>query len=698
MIYYERMENLNNNTEQILTNIERDNILRILFEWKDWKLDAAFLYKWKWAELYEKASTDENYPFINIEIEAIDELKHESKFEKILGKTDFITDVWSWDGQKAITLLKWTRWHGKYIAEDPSEDMLKIVKKNMLENAPNIELWNSQVLNNQWHLSSNCPNNMYLFLWGTIWNFSDDYIINELKNMDNNWIINGNKILLSYFTAPETQEDVDNLIKIYGSEKDRAFHENGIDMLWLSRDNFEYDVVYEKDNPEQKEWPFPWKIKWIIRAKRDNIVTLSSWRELYIKEWQEFTMHYSRRFTKEWIEELFKKSGCKTELTIDKNWVSVVLLSKKPTRIKAFVKKNQKVLLTALVWLWIWVWGTTAVNQYQKIQQRHRQDYLRFELEIAGRSIDQDYQQEIDELVSALMLDELKDKKDKEVIINLFNKYVEDHKQEWTSTDDLIKWFYKEYWWILINNLGLTHSPYDFMTPISMITTKKFEAQTEQELSLTPTYCSDKTAYFWGQHFKDYWIYKATTTISRPFKYNDWWNIYLIVKVKILDSYNTWDIWNEIYMAAEKDWWRFSEFSTYNVKCIKNKSWLDSKIISNTAQIWRNIETHQIEEYGIEVWNHTGIITLNNDLEDLIIKTGKIANSAVDINKLYIRWKLYYIMMIPTYSWNNIWLASTSTKWPFTTTEFNKISEEFSRIWKIPLDIWSAHWASIKWK
>ena len=139
------MENLNSNTEQILSNIERDNILRNLFEWKEWTLDSSFLYKWKWAELYEKASTCEDYPFIDIEIDALEELKNDYNFRKILGKTDFITDVWSWDGQKAVTLLKWTGWHGTYIAEDPSEDMIKIVKENMMEHARGIKLWNFQL-------------------------------------------------------------------------------------------------------------------------------------------------------------------------------------------------------------------------------------------------------------------------------------------------------------------------------------------------------------------------------------------------------------------------------------------------------------------------------------------------------------------------------------------------------------------------
>ena len=85
------MENLNSNTEQILTDAEREKILLSLFKWEDWELDASsFLYKWKWAELYEKASTSESYPFIDMEIEALDKLKYDPKFKEILEKLRWI--------------------------------------------------------------------------------------------------------------------------------------------------------------------------------------------------------------------------------------------------------------------------------------------------------------------------------------------------------------------------------------------------------------------------------------------------------------------------------------------------------------------------------------------------------------------------------------------------------------------------------
>ena len=639
------MENLNSNTEQILTDAEREKILLDLFKWQDWDLDASsFLYKWKWAELYEKASTSENYPFIEMEIKALDKLRDDPKFKEILKKTDYITDVWSWDGQKAITLLKWGWRRGTYIAEDPSPDMLNIVRRNMIENARWIKLWNFQVLNDlQWHLSSNLAHNMYLFLWGTIWNMSDKNIISELKNMDNNWIISGNKILLSYFTAPKTQEEIDNLIKIYGSKEDRAFHENGIDMLWLSKDDFEYDVIYEKDNPEQKEWPFPWRIKWIIRAKRDNVVELDQWRKIYIKKWEEFTLHYSRRFTKEWIEYLFKKSGCKVIFTEDLDNSSIVLLTRKPWK----MKDTKSIIKKALAWTLI-VWSLAGLGARHKQQERVKEQeeaYTEWETNNITNIDWTFYTQETDELISALSLDELDNEEYKQAIISLFNIYIRDHKTDWVSNEHLIQWFWDKYWWMLIKDFNLIHSPYDFITPeiIKNTSNLEWEIWYKQPDNIITTYHYDQV-----------------------FEYNDWWERYFILRVNISP-------YTQIYMAApvpKKQTGRVIPMSTGNVNNIKNKEWLDKATLSNNDKLWSNLITFWVSD----LWRVRATDWHLYLCEDWVDHTWKT------LHLVFINWDVYYIKIATTHSGKTIWLASKSTDWPFTISTFNEMADLFGNI------------------
>ena len=168
---------------------------------------------------------------------------------------------------------------------------------------------------------------------------TDEEIIKELRNMDNNWFLSWNHILLSYFTAPNSQEEINELIKIYDSDANRRFHENWMEMLWLSQEDFEYDTIYEKDDPTQKDWPFPWRIKWIIRAKKDCTVKLRNWKNVNIKQWQEFTLHYSRRFTEKWIKKLFRESGCEVVFTEKEKWDAIALLKRAPTKRETLTDK-----------------------------------------------------------------------------------------------------------------------------------------------------------------------------------------------------------------------------------------------------------------------------------------------------------------------------------------------------------------------
>jgi len=685
-----------------LSDKENFKIFNDLFFWKEWELDSAFLYKWKWAELYEKISKDENYPFIDIEISWLKELKLNKKFKEILNKTDSITDVGCWDGQKAFALLKGLFRKWTYILEDYSRKMIDIAENFIKKCLPDLNLWSSQKLNNGKHLSQQLSNNMYLFLWWTICNMSDEQIIDELKGMDNNWIFKWNRILLSYFTAPNSLDEIKKLIEIYNSKSNKDFHENGMDMLWLSKDDFEYDTIYELDNwtklklenwkLKPYEWelndslkkPLSWRIKWIIRAKQDwEIFSSTHWIK-EIKKWQEFTLHYSRRFTEEKIKELFEKSGCKTNFTHTKEGVSISLLNKEPTKTKAFIEKYQKLLITALVALWIWVWSWSWITVHNQQQKELKQTELNMGLDIEGEWLVYHHQESL-ELISALNLDELNNKKDKQTIISLFNKYIEDQKESWASTEKLIMWFYKEYWSILINDFWLTHAPYDFFGISKSLTfgtyiplfefTKKFETS-GHELSLTPTYFSDDRVYFDNDWKTDYWVFRSYIKVHEKsnkyvFEYNDWSETYLILKTKIIKN----GIPTYIYLGAKKKEKKFPyttyNFSTNIINHIKG-NWLDSKIVSNTIQLWNFGVTTAIDSHGIPI--NTELL-LESSNKDEIILTTKLYN--VPLKTVYVSWKKYYIIKAESYSWKSIWFASESTKWPFTTTLFNKIGEEF---------------------
>lgn len=686
------MENLSEKNSEILTLEEKNKILHDLFEWEEWELDASFLYKWKWAELYEKISLDESYPFINIENECLEGLRSNEKFIKILKNIDYITDIGSGDGQKIVALLwspwpyidrTYVPWEGTYIPEDYSWQMLDIAVQNVRKHLPHIKLSSSQKLNTWKHLTQHLSNNMYLFLWGTICNMTDREIVEELKRMDNDWLIEWNYILLSYFTAPNTEEEIKKLEQIYKSDANKAFHGNGMEMLWFSKDDFEYDAVYEKDDPSQKEWPFPWKIKWIIKAQRDMVVKINDWRrerEIQIKKWDKFTLHYSRRFTKEWIKELFDKSGCKVVFSDEKNWDSIVLLKRKPSNLWKVRKTVMKAVWAALIV------GATAFARAEHIEHKKQQErdkaYTEREATQSSNTEWTLYLQETNELIIALWLDELKDDNVKQVIIDLFNIYVWNHKNDWFTNPELIQWFWQEYWWMLIKDLKLIHSPYDFITPELIHTTKNIN----QEIPLTPNrYYGNNLV--WKEWFRySYWKYQISR-LKSPFEYDDWWKKYIILQVKI------WDIWNTtkwVYLAQEthgKRWKTFCdeyELSTDTINEIQDKSWLDNAIISNT----NNLKWNFIINCPIVYWFKDRVETamersprdIQNENDDQVINLDNWRRSKINTVYLGNLW-FYYVITVPTLSWKYVWLASESKFWPFTTTTFNKIAEEFSKTW-----------------
>ena len=657
----------NEHTNNVLTDRERDEVLYKLFN--RYTLDSSFLYKWKWAELYEKISTDKSYPFIEIEKKILSKLRWNPKFWAILKKTECITDVWAWDWWKAVALLWDTWWWWTYVPEDYSFDMLKIAAENVKKWAPWIDLWSLNVLTNGKHLPGKIGNNMYLFLWGTICNMLDHDILSELRNMDNNSLVSWNYILLSFFTAPNTQEEIDDLIKIYNSEANKRFHENWMEMLWLSKDLFEFDTVYEKDDPNQTVWPFPWKIKWVIRAKKDNIVIRSSsWREIAkVNKWDEFTLHFSRRFTQEWIEKLLKESWCKEIFTESENWDSIMLLKKKPWRLQTLKNACKKVLIWALITWSLWeIIHNEAQNQKKEDIWKARTEWKsRQDIETNWDTEKILYYYETNELVNALQLDNIKNK---DVIIKIFNKYVSKNKTDWVTTFQLIQWFWKEYWDLLIDNFGVRHYPYDYISQGVIENTKNLW----EELSYIAN-SAGKNQIRSTRHYLDYWKSEAFHR-GRPFEYFDWSQKYILVKVKI-------DVWwceSRVYFASKEinEWHGsyYKDFTTQMVNNITDKSWLDSEIVSNTEKLQ--------DSYEIAIPN---LVFTGNSLCIQNQDKNKIVRMSA-LNEVYIKphavciwnWKIYYIINVETESWGKIWLASETLAWEYTTTTFNTISGEFS--------------------
>ena len=68
--------------------------------------------------------------------------------------------------------------------------------------------------------------------------------------MGNASYFKGNTIIFDYFSAPTLEEIESEVEPAYRTETARAWFENGLDMLGLKKDDFEFYAKYVKDSEE----------------------------------------------------------------------------------------------------------------------------------------------------------------------------------------------------------------------------------------------------------------------------------------------------------------------------------------------------------------------------------------------------------------------------------------------------------------
>lgn len=676
MIYCGEMEKIHNKpiSDEEYTDEQKLEFVRNLFLYnKDF--DSSLLYRWKkWADLYNEICSDESYPYFRIEIDCLKDLRSNPKFKKTLKAVKNITDHRVWNGKKAIELLKETERNWTYHATDCSYGMLDCAEKTIrsaINDTPgmdSVNLWEFIKVNWKKLLTRDLDNHMYLFLWGSICNMSDGEIIEELKKMDNNSLINGNKILLSYYTAPNSDEEIKKLEYIYNSQSNKLFHENGMEnLLWSElMSNFEYYAKYVKDDIGRKDGPFPWRIEWRIRALKDTTIK-RLWIE--VRKWEEITIHYSRRFTKEGIEDLFKKSGCSITRfpTIDRDGVSIVLLDKEPTKKKPLIKTIRNATIAAIFPLLLY----GAYKFYERHQEKKE---IKKEL-TTGKYETTDYSSDTQiskEFFTACWLDKL-DGKDRKQVNSDFNSYADNHKEDSISHEELISRYWRKYWLRLMEKYGAKR-PYSFI----------------MKQLINNTYYAGQWWYNIHEREQDSKTFKINR-YDDPFEYKDSWKKYDILKVYI------WNNNTPLYLATNKDTISaVYAFSTDCIKDIKDKSRLDKKVLQTNNNIKKNLVVHSKwgwifnRDYYIvfsdwEWYVHDDSICV---FEDFVYSD---KYNIFEAHKIYLKWKEYYIKHGRTFSWKDILLASKSPDWPFTIATFNNISEDFLNAWSMWIKPWGSH-------
>jgi len=236
--------------------------------------------------------------------------------------------------------------------------MIDIAEKNIVENLPEIKIWNHQIMRPWNELFTNrLDDNTYLRVGCTIWNFANkEKIIEQLKSMNNSGMLKWNKIIFSYFDSPNSEEEIEQIKKLYDNQEWRDFIMNAVQNLWLNQSDFNYFVDYDKKENCVYIWVKP----------RKNIELKSDDQDIHISKWEFYPLEKSKRFTKQEIEEILKESWAKIKDHMSDNWISIVVAEKDP---KYYRKTMQISLITWLLLLWTlawWIWWYKISEHNQK--------------------------------------------------------------------------------------------------------------------------------------------------------------------------------------------------------------------------------------------------------------------------------------------------------------------------------------------
>lgn len=356
---------------EIISQDEKEKILRdIFYHTSKTGYDSFFLYKGRGGELYEKILQSRNYPAYQDEKDIL--VKHREELMKYI--KHHVSDIWAWTWEKFILLMEWDSSNNHdivYHPADMSKQMLDIAANNVKEKFHNnIKIESVVMETGTANVLNSLSDNTHLWLGCTIGNFDSYTIEKMITNMDNNWIIKGNNIILTYFDVPQDEAEIKKTIAMYDNKESQDFVFNGLEVLWLDPSKFLYKVAYDKgDNSVLVE----------VEAKEDLVIQTEHYpKEIEVKKWQMYVIHRSKRFTEEEIKQIIKNSWGKIKEHISENGISLLVVAKKAR----LWQENKKYIIPPLIAVLTTVGGVKGYDVYQNKQiekkiQQHDLEQIR---------------------------------------------------------------------------------------------------------------------------------------------------------------------------------------------------------------------------------------------------------------------------------------------------------------------------------
>lgn len=394
-----------NKSKETLTPKEKEETIKKIFNNEEVS-DLRFLYcgeGWEWYSGFETEDEDNEYEFTKIWLNLIEENK-EILTNYVKGK---LFDFWCWNWRKWKILMDahkrifWVN-EDRYIAMDISSNILESTRENFTEKeSPEWIL----IFDVDWKRESVTKyinwKNTYLFVWWTIWNFSDNQIINKLQKTfwnDSLHPTTWNYLIFDYFTPPKNEEELKNIIKSYAWPDGKQWLINWLKQLWIPENiikNFTHVVRYVSEDESlcaecvdlwnveifwdiKSKSNMPWKILEWFMANADIVLDrLSDWTKInlpiMIKKWEFYPLNISRRFSEDKINSILKRTWYrrkKLKWIKQWEWMNIAVAMKPGEKYMRYKKYLQTLFMTTLL-LWSIIWFNNVQGKKKFEEQKN---------------------------------------------------------------------------------------------------------------------------------------------------------------------------------------------------------------------------------------------------------------------------------------------------------------------------------------
>lgn len=270
----------------------------------------------------------------------------------------------------------------------------------------------------------------YYRLWWSIGNFSEDQVVEILRNLSSDSSVVGREIIISHFLRPEEpdqQKKIEQLKQQYSCPEVQEWILKWFASLWFDTNNLSFVVDYE-----------PWVtvpdcIKVGAKLKKDTWIDIGWWDKVLKHAGEHIWAIRSRRYTKEQFWTLADKAWCTLQDTVSADDASMAVSVLKTARKKLSLPTK---ITSAVAWSllllfgWVEAWKYVEQQKWQRIKNHATEEIFLWNKDLSIHQFNSTVMQIIYDL-EHIYGNTLNDAK-KHILDWMIQDFLKKHKQNFT--------------------------------------------------------------------------------------------------------------------------------------------------------------------------------------------------------------------------------------------------------------------------